>query len=148
MENNPYNNNYHAYLESLKANLDKADSYVNSGYKTEVEVVENVKTKTSLLKLGLIYFGTIVIGISVISFLTQGFLFVFDKDKNPALIVVQTDQEKVEDELKKIYVRADLNKDVFSAQEEATTTLSTSSPIETKEVFDITKYTRCVSYRL
>jgi hypothetical protein len=134
MENNPYNNNYHAYLESLRSNLDNADSYVNSGHNTGVEVLENVKTKPSLLKLSLISFGAIVIGISVISFLTQGLLFVFDKDKNPAPIVVQTDQQKVEDELKKIYVRADLNKDIFASSDEATTTM------EIKEVFDITKY--------
>lgn len=138
MDNNPYNDNYHKYLESLKASLENSDSYINSGHKTEVEMVENIKPKTSLLKFGLLSFAVVIVGISVISFITQGALLFVNKNKTPSTIVEKTDQEKVDEELKKIYVRADLDRDIFSTSTPQEIVTSTTS-IE-KEEFDVSKY--------
>ncbi len=146
MDNNPYNNNYHKYLENLKSDLDKSNSFVNSDYKTNSYQTENEKNKSkiSLTRLSLFSIAIVVVGISVISFVTQSTLLFFDNNKTQNNNIVKntqdtkTDQEKLDEELKKIYVRADLNNDIFGKDNLplATSTADT----ENKEVFDITKY--------
>ncbi len=162
MENNPYKADYHKYLENLKSNLDKSNSYVKSnqdvnlGYYT---ADEPVKQKTSLFKYSLIVTAILISGISVVSFLTQGILLVFDKttdnmvDRTQGQIEDLTDQEKVDQELKKLYVRADLGRDIFTTNidnlintDNSTNVLSTTTQPEEeivkKEIVDgdITKY--------
>ncbi len=141
MENNPYNSDYHKYLENLKANLDQSNGYVNSGHHTEGEVSAPLKPTNSLWKFGLGAVGVAVVGVSVVSFLTQGVLLFFDKnEKSQTITVVKSDQEKVNDELKKMYVRADLDRGVFATTTEATTTEIKKVEVAVKEPFDITKY--------
>ncbi len=150
MENNPYRSDYHKYLENLKANLDKSDSYVNSTQNSNYFNNNfNQKPKTNLLKYTLITIVVIFVGISTVSFLTQGVLIVFNKksdstvntgsDNNSNL----TDQEKVNEELKKLYVRADLGRDIFATSSETTLIADLSTSSEKKEKIgdiDITKF--------
>lgn len=144
MDKNPYNENYHEYLENLRANLDKADSYTKSEnvINTNLNISEDIKPKTNPYKYALVFVGVLISGISIVSFLTQGVLYVFNKDQNnsSAPLAVQSDQQKVEEELKKIYVRADLDRNIFSDSISSTTSdVSTTTP-EKKLAFDITKY--------
>ena len=142
MENNPYKPDYHNYLESLKADLEKADSYVSTNPDLQdSNSINSLKSinKTNILKYGLIAVSVLIVGVSVVSFLTQGVLLIVDKNSNINEDVVAkktdiTDQQKVEDELKKLYVRADIGKAIFGSTTEATTTLAK------KESFDISKY--------
>ncbi|MBC7982085.1 D-alanyl-D-alanine carboxypeptidase [Candidatus Parcubacteria bacterium] len=137
MENNPYNTDYHKYLETLKASLDQSNGYVNSGHHTnEGEVFSVEKPATSLLKFGLGAVAVVVVGISVVSFLTQSTLLLLNKNKTADSVAIKTDQEKVNDELKSMYVRADLNRDVFATDTEAQKVFVSRK----EEGFDINKY--------
>lgn len=154
MENNPYKADYHNYLENLKLNLDKSDSYVqsNQGVKSDYYTDATVKQKTTLLKYGLISVAVLITGVSIVSFLTQGVLFVFDKktdnivDRTQVQNINQikdlTDQEKVDQELKKLYVRADLGRDIFATNTNNLTNFSatTTQPEEKIGDIDVTKY--------
>lgn len=135
MENNPYKSDYHNYLENLKSSLDQSNSYIHLDQNTNIKFDNNtgyIKPKTSLLKYGLFITAIIVIGVSVISFLTQGALLAFGENNQTKVITktetVKSDQEKVDDELKNIYVRADLDRNIFATNTE-----------EKKEV-DVSKY--------
>lgn len=147
MENNPYKADYHKYLENLKSSLDNSGSYVQSNTQSNQNLGQNLnyvneKSKTSFLKYGLTIVVIAVVGISVVSFLTQGALLVFGK-KTDSTVNGQTsdqsqnltDQEKVDEALKKIYVRADLGRDVF-----ATSTNTVKADEEKIGDIDITKY--------
>lgn len=137
MENNPYNPEYHKYLESLKSNLDQSNGYVNSEHHSEVgEVIAVEKPSTSLWKFGLAAAAIAVVGISVVSFLTQSTLLLLNKNKTQDSVAVKTDQEKVNDELKNMYVRADLNRDIFATNTEAEPLAA--APEE--EGFNVSKY--------
>ena len=134
MENNPYKADYHKYLEDLKLSLDQASSYVHSNQNTEPVQIIEANSKTSLWKFGVGALAVVIVGVSVISFLTQGVLLFFDKDtavQVPA--IVKSDQEKVSDELKNMYVRADLQKKVFAADAE-------KEIVAVKEDVDISKF--------
>lgn len=144
MDKNPYNENYHEYLENLRANLDKSDSYIKSEnvLNTNLNIAQNINPKTNIFKYTLIFIGVLVAGVSIVSFVTQGVLLVFNKDQknNPAPIVAQSDQQKVEEELRKIYVRADLDRNIFSDSISSTTPEVSTTTTEKKLAFDITKY--------
>lgn len=159
MENNPYRSDYHKYLENLKANLDKSDSYVSSSQNSNQDLNQGSnylnnnfyqKPKKNLFKYISIIIITLIVGISVVSFLTQGVLLVFG-EKNIDFVNNQsdnqikdlTDQDKVNQELKKLYVRADLGRDIFATSSETSliTDLATTSEKEDKVGdIDITKY--------
>lgn len=142
MENNPYKSDYHNYLENLKLSLGQSNSYINSdqvltqGQNTLSS--EYVKPKTSLLKYGISVVLIMIIGVSVISFLTQGVLFVLNKVnvKDNTETVIKNDQDQVNDQLKNFYVRADLGRDIFATTSEATTTATTTNIASE----DISKY--------
>ncbi len=134
MENNPYKADYHKYLEDLKLSLDQAGAYVHSNQNTEPAQIIETSSKTSLWKFGVGAVAVVTVGVSVISFLTQGMLMFFDKDtavQMPA--IVKSDQEKVSDELKNMYIRADLQKKVFAADAE-------KEIVTVKEDVDISKF--------
>jgi D-alanyl-D-alanine carboxypeptidase len=156
MENNPYKADYHKYLENLKSNLDNSNSYTPSNQSLGQDLnYANEITKTSFLKYGLAGVLIIVVGISVVSFFTQGVLLVFDK-KNDNNVKNQgnidngngqnlTEQEKVDKALKNIYVRADLGRDIFdvsTATEVSTSTTELSAVSKEEKIgdIDITKY--------
>lgn len=131
MENNPYKPDYHNYLESLKADLERANSYTNSNTLNTYNPIK-VDSKKSLLKYSLLIVIMLVVGISVISFLTKSVLFVFNKKDSQNIDttqVLKSDKEQAVEELKNLYVRADIGKEIFAI---ATTT--------EKETFDISKY--------
>jgi hypothetical protein len=140
MENNPYKSDYHNYLENLKLSLDKSNSYIKSN--PNPVYTEEEKPKVNFLKYGISAIAIIVIGISLISFLTQGVLLVFDKNNKEDQIIniVKTDQDQVNDQLKNFYVRADLNRDIFATttDEVATSTPATTTVAAVEE--DISKY--------
>ena len=134
MQNNPYTSDYHTYLENLKKSLDQPAEYVNSGHHTDIaQPMVEQKPKTSLLKYGIGAVAVMIVGISVISFATQSTLLLLNKNKNAAPVAVKTDQEKVNDELKNIYVRADLDRNIFSTNTE-------KEIVTVKEDKDISKY--------
>ena len=141
MENNPYNADYHKYLETLRSNLDHSDGYINSGHHTEQEIVVVPRPATSIWKFGLGAIGMVIVGISVVSFLTQStLLFLNNNDKTQAVAQdIKSDQEKVNEELKKMYVRADLNRDIFTNTISSSTTTE-KKVVAIKETFDINKY--------
>ena len=126
MEKNPYQPDYHTYLEYLKSNLDQSDSYVHTPTTPGARVISTVP-ETNLWKYSLVVIGIIVVGVSVVSFLTQGVLLVLNRG-NAEPVLQKTDQQKVDDELKSIYVRADLSKDIFA------------NASGTDKTFDINKY--------
>ncbi len=132
MENNPYKADYHEYLESLKQKLDQTNSYVPSNQNGVYQPMP-VKTPMSTGKFALIAIALMVVGVSVISFVTQGVLLVLDKDGKSEYVAVKSDQEKVEEELQNMYVRADAK--VFE-QEEAPKVVE--EPV--KKEFDIADY--------
>lgn len=140
MENNPYQSNYHNYLENLKSSLDKSNSYVSSNPNPNPIYIGEEKPKVNFLKYGISAIAMVIIGISLISFLTQGVLLVLNKNnnKNQTVNIVKTDQDQVVDQLKNFYVRADLNRDIFATTSEATSTLATTTAVITQE--DISKY--------
>ncbi len=148
MENNPYRPDYHNYLESLKSDLEKSNSYINTNL--QPESFENTYTtynKKNILKIFLYGIAIIVVGISVVSFLTQSVLIVLNKNNTPINNVINTVNEKneitqVENELKQFYVRADIGKVIFGSSTEvsATTSTTTSNTIVKKDNFDISKY--------
>lgn len=111
MEHNPYQPEYHNYLESLKEDLGKATSYVPS---SENPIYVPKAPSTNLVKYIATGVAVLVVGVSVVSFLTQGILLVFNKGDLSATQAVKNDQEKADEELKKIYVRADLERGVFA----------------------------------
>ncbi|MBC7766640.1 D-alanyl-D-alanine carboxypeptidase [Arenimonas sp.] len=140
MENNPYNADYHKYLETLRSKLDHSDGYVNSGHHTEESDV-SPKPTTSLWKFGLKAVGVVIVGISVVSFLTQSTLLFLNKNEKLQVVAqdIKSDQEKVNDELKKMYVRADLDRNIFTSATSSGTSTEKIT-IAQKEVFDIHKY--------
>lgn len=140
MENNPYNADYHKYLETLRSKLDHSDGYVNSGHHTEESDVAP-KPTTSLWKFGLKAVGVVIVGISVVSFLTQSTLLFLNKNEKLQVVAqdIKSDQEKVNDELKKMYVRADLDRNIFTSATSSGTSTEKIT-IAQKEVFDIHKY--------
>ncbi len=133
MQNNPYTSDYHTYLENLKKSLDQSEGYVNSDHHTEEMQPVVEKPKTSLLAYGIGAVVVVVIGVSVISFATQSTLLFLNKDKNAPSVAVKSDQEKVNDELKNIYVRADLNRNVFATDTE-------KEIVTVKEDADVSKF--------
>ena len=136
MENNPYKSDYHNYLETLKKNLEQSNSYVNSNYVSDDENTMDF-SKKNWIKYGFIIFAIIIVGVSVVSFFTQSVLLVLNKKNNIEQVnqqdnqIQKTDQQKIDEELKKIYVRADLSKSVFGDNTEIKT-------IDDKK--DISKY--------
>jgi hypothetical protein len=120
--------------------LDKSNSYIKSN--PNPVYTEEEKPKVNFLKYGISAIAIIVIGISLISFLTQGVLLVFDKNNKEDQIIniVKTDQDQVNDQLKNFYVRADLNRDIFATttDEVATSTPATTTVAAVEE--DISKY--------
>jgi len=140
MENNPYKADYHKYLEDLKSSLEQSDSYVKSEPVAESQYVVERGNKKTWLKYGLGLVAFVIVGVSVISFATQSALLFFDtkNDTRSAPMAVKSDQEKVNDELKKIYVRADLNKDVFATP--TVPVVETVAVAEKKADIDVTKY--------
>jgi hypothetical protein len=139
MDNNPYQADYHKYLESLKASLNKSDNYVNSDHKTEniqsvQQLPQNIKPKTSLVKIVMLSLGFIFIGISAVSFLTQGALFLFS-NKNSSDINIEI--EKVEDKKEDVYVRADLNKNIFQTTSTTSTSTVATSSVDISNYFNV-----------
>lgn len=141
MENNPYKADYHKYLENLKSSLDNSDSYVHSNQTLGQDFLQ--KPKTNLLKYGLITAAIFIVGVSVVSFLTQSALLVFSKKTDDVTNIKidnqnkdLTDQEKVNQELKKLYVRADLDRNIFATSSD---TIVTTQEEKIGDI-DITKY--------
>lgn len=146
MENNPYKPDYHNYLESLKQNLENNNSYVNSnsGIYYPENNNSNSKKINNILKYSLISIVVLVVGVSVVSFFTQSLLLVLDKKPKTIVAINKTDQpsdkQTVEEELKKLYVRADVGRAIFGTSTDNTTSSSSGVDEIKKEKFDIAKY--------
>ncbi len=140
--NNPYRPDYHEYLESLKKNLENTNSYVNTSNDIINYPVYAVDKKKNILKYSFIILATLIVGVSVVSFFTQSVLLVLNKNNNKNNVVIEnktlSDQQQVEDELKKLYVRADIGKNIFGTSTEVAT--NTEVKENKKETFDLAKY--------
>ncbi len=140
--NNPYRPDYHEYLESLKKNLENTNSYVNTNNDIVNYPVYAVDKKKNILKYSFIILATLIVGVSVVSFFTQSVLLVLNKNNNKNNVVIEnktlSDQQQVEDELKKLYVRADIGKNIFGTSTEVAT--NTEIKENKKETFDLAKY--------
>ena len=140
--NNPYRPDYHEYLESLKKNLENTNSYVNTNNDIVNYPVYVVDKKKNILKYSFIILATLIVGVSVVSFFTQSVLLVLNKNNNKNNVVIEnktlSDQQQVEDELKKLYVRADIGKNIFGTSTEVAT--NTEVKENKKETFDLAKY--------
>lgn len=128
MTNNPYTSEYHDYLESLKDKLDQASLSQQSQPQSQSQSVPpyiklqpnpytdivyiNKKAKKPLIQYAASIALIIIAGVSIISFATQGVLIAFEK-YNTKQNTIYVGTEKTVDDIKNLYVRADLEKEVF-----------------------------------
>jgi hypothetical protein len=141
MENNPYKADYHKYLESLRSDLNNSDSYVRSD-KIYDQSFNQGTTSAESKKGLLIRYGLRAVFISIVCVfvLAQGVFFVFDKINAKSNIANDTNQdsvylEKLNDNLKNVYIRTDLDKDVFATN---TKVLASSTEVEVKGLNKLT----------
>lgn len=148
MENNPYRSDYHDYLENLKKKLDNADSYVNSNVNhgldnyfenKNTDSVPDVYTKKNIdiYKYFSIFSILIIIILLFFSFTNKNNNLNVKADNNEN---IQTGQQSVEDELRKLYVRADITRNIFATSTEVDISTSTISENKKKNNMDISKY--------
>lgn len=119
---NPYTGDYHAYLESLKAEIDKSAEYVPYAetptatnifpQDSQQAGVEKPSKTKQLVKTSLWIIGACVIAISVVAFLTQATLLL---TKNARTLIGDQTSTASSSPLDQLYVRADLTRGVFEA---------------------------------